>query len=83
MTHTAREARRLRRAELALRALGEFGNPKAAADHLGIAETTLRTRVADYCALMGYQTPVQAAFWMDPVENTAKSAGDGAGARNR
>lgn len=65
MTDNARRARRLRKAELALRTLGEKGNPKAAADHLGITEDTLRRRVAEYCTEYGYQTPVHAAFWLD------------------
>lgn len=65
MTDAARLARQIRKAELAIRALGEQGNPKAAADHLGIAETTLRRRVADYCRIKGYQTPEHALYWLD------------------
>ena len=69
MTDEGRRARRLRKAELALRALGEQGNPKAAAAHLGITEDTLRRQVADYCIEFGYQTPVHAAYMIDRTEN--------------
>ena len=65
MTDPARRARRLRRAELAIRALGEQGNPKNAAAHLGIAETTLRRRVADYCSVFGFDGPIQAVYFLD------------------
>jgi hypothetical protein len=61
----ARRARRLRRAELAIRALGEFGNSKPAAAHLGVAETTLRRRVADYCEIFGFDGPIQAVYFLD------------------
>lgn len=65
MTDSARHHRRARKAELALRALGQHGTPKAAADFLGIAETTLRRRVADYCELKGFQSPEHALYWID------------------
>lgn len=75
MTDDARIARRRRKAELALRALVEHGTNKAAAEHLGISETTLRERVADYCSLNGYQTPAQAAYWLDRVPKQAQNLG--------
>ena len=68
MTDDARERRRRRKGELALRAVAEQGSNKKAAEKLGIAETTLRKRVAEYCTLMGYGTPVQAAYWLDRNE---------------
>lgn len=58
-----RRARRLRKAELALRALVEArGNIKQAAADLGVAETTVRKRVADYVEIKGLETPLYAAF---------------------
>lgn len=69
MTDAARRARRERKAEHALRALAQKGSPKAAADFLGIHENTLRRWVADYCTLNGYQTPVQAAYYLDRDRN--------------
>jgi transposase-like protein len=66
MTDDARRARRLRKTELALRALAEHGNPKKAAAHLGIHESTLRKWVAEYCELRGYDSVVQAAYWLQP-----------------
>ena len=65
MTDEARQKRRLRRTELALRALTEHGNPKKAADQLGIAESTLRKWVAEYLAIHGYESVAQAAYWLD------------------
>jgi transposase-like protein len=65
MTDDAREARRRRRAERAIRALTEHGNPKKAAADLGIAESTLRKWVAEYLAEHGYESVVQAAYWLD------------------
>jgi transcriptional regulator with PAS, ATPase and Fis domain len=62
VTDAARTARRRRKAELAMRELAKAGNPKAAADSLGISEATLRRRVADYCTIHGFDTPVQAAY---------------------
>lgn len=67
MTDAAREARRLRKAELALRALGKHGNSKKAAAYLGISESTLRRHVAAYVALKGFESAVQALFYQDPA----------------
>lgn len=74
MTDDPRRARRLRKAELALRTLGEKGNPKAAAAYLGVTESTLRRQVSDYCELMGYETPVHAAYWLDRSRNNDEIA---------
>lgn len=65
MTDDARQQRRRRKAELAFRALTAQGNPKKAADHLGIAESTLRKRITDYLLLNGFDTVAQAAYWLD------------------
>ena len=62
MTDRARIARRRRKAENAMRALALKGNPKAAADSLGIHENTLRRQVADYCLIHGFASPIQAAY---------------------
>lgn len=65
MTDPARRARRLRKAELALRALAQYGNAKRAAEHLGIAEKTLRQRVNDYLSINGFDSIPQATYWLD------------------
>lgn len=70
MTDTGRESRRRRKAEMAFHALGKHrGNTKEAARDQGIAETTLRKRVAEYCELMGYLTPFEAAWRYSPRED--------------
>ncbi len=65
MTDPARRARQLRKAELALRSIAEHGNAKAAAAELGVHETTVYKRVADYCKIFGYDSAIQAAYWLD------------------
>jgi transposase-like protein len=65
VTDHERETRRRRKAEIAIRSLTEHGNPKRAAADLGIAESTLRKWVAEYLELNGYETVVQAAYWLD------------------
>jgi transposase-like protein len=65
MSDEARELRRRRRAERAIRALGEQGNPKKAAADLGVAESTLRKWVAEYCEINGFETKEQAIYWLD------------------
>lgn len=60
MTDNAREARRRRKTELALRALADEGNPKKAAEFLGISERTLQKQVRDYCLEHGFDTPLAA-----------------------
>lgn len=65
MTDAARRQRRLRKAELALRALAEHGNAKRAAEYLGVTEDTVRRQVADYCELQGFATPIQAVYALD------------------
>ncbi len=71
MTDPARRARQLRKAELALRSIIEHGTPKAAAAELGISETTVRRRIADYCTIYRYQTVAQAAYWLDRPRKAA------------
>lgn len=71
MTDPARRARRLRKAELALRAVIEHGTPKDAAAHLGITESTVRRQLADYCTIYRYETVAQAAYWLDRPRKAA------------
>jgi transposase-like protein len=66
VTIQARELRRRRRAERAIRALGEQGNPKKAAADLGVAESTLRKWVAEYLELNGYESTFQALYRLNP-----------------
>lgn len=65
MTEDARKARRRRRQEKAIRALGRCGNPKQAALDLAIAESTLRKWVAEYVKANSYDSPAQAIYWLD------------------
>ncbi len=65
VTDTDRQKRRLRKAELAIRALAEHGNPKKAAADLGIAESTLRKWVSEYLKEHHFETVVQAAYQLD------------------
>lgn len=48
-----------------MRALAKHGSPKNAAAALGIAESTLRKRVADYLVLNSYDTIPQAVYGLD------------------
>ena len=59
------EEKRLRQLEngrTAIVSWAMFGNPKRAAASLKIAEVTLHKRVRLYCLIMGYDSPVQAAY---------------------
>lgn len=65
MTIPDREARRRRKTERAIRALGKHGNPKKAAADLGIAVSTLYKWVAEYVDLNGYESREHALYWLD------------------
>lgn len=76
MTEDARRLRQLRKADLAIRALVECGNPKSAAIQLGLAEDTLRRHVCDYLAIYGFDSVAQAAYWLDrPHKSSEKPQG--------
>jgi hypothetical protein len=66
---TTQEARRRRKAEIAMRALVKYGTPKIGAAHLGISDGHFRRLVAEYCAEHGHETPVEAAYWLDREQN--------------
>lgn len=79
MTDDARRERRLARARHAFWALGRHrGNTKEAARDQGIAETTLRKRLAAYCEEYGYLTPFEAAWRHVPVGETEQIGISGA-----
>lgn len=82
MTDSDRLTRRMTRARNAFIALGKHrGNTKEAAADQGIAETTLRKRVADYCDANGYLTPFEAAWRYQQGQETEQIgifSGDGA-----
>ena len=69
-----RPERHLEKAEEAMRALARYGNADRAAAELKIHPDTLRKRVMRYCAMTGYDSPVQAAYWMGLSENPTKAA---------
>lgn len=65
MTDDARVARRRRRQEKAIRALGRYGNPKKAAAELDVAESTVRKWVAEYVEANGFESREHAIYWLD------------------
>lgn len=75
MTDEARQKRRLAVTRVAFEALGKHrGNTKAAAADIGLKERTLREQVAEYCELMGFLTPFEAAWHRGERENGGMTA---------
>ena len=75
MTDTARRNRRIAVTRVAFEALGRHrGNAKAAAASIGLKERTLRDQVAEYCDLMGFLTPFEAAWHRGERENGGLTA---------
>lgn len=62
-------ATRERKAREAMRALAKHGNADRAAVELNIHPETVRRRVRWYCALKGFDSVIQAAYWLDPAED--------------